>query len=135
MKPTTPLESIVDPFVKGIGGELISELVGNNNPPSSADYLFRRHNVIAEMKTLQADSFGGPFCRKLGGRMGDWHRDGRLRVYGTTRIDSKSLSPECQNEMFDVMAAPLQKHVVNAANGQIESTKEILNMPAARGLL
>ena len=135
MKPTTPLESIVDPFVKGIGGDLISELVGNNNPPSSADYLFRRHNVIAEMKTLQADSFGGPFCRKLGGRMGDWHRDGRLRVYGTTRIDSKSLSPECQNEMFDVMAAPLQKHVVNAANGQIESTKEILNMPAARGLL
>src|ERR1035438_8196750 len=92
MKPTTPLESIVDPFVKGIGGELISELVGNNNPPSSADYLFRRHNVIAEMKTLQADSFGGPFCRKLGGWMGDWHRDGRLRVYGTTRIDSKSLS-------------------------------------------
>jgi hypothetical protein len=80
MKRTTPLQSIVDPFVKGIGGELISELVGNDSPPSSADYLFRRHNVIAELKTLQTESFGAPFRRKLGDRMGDWHRDGRLRV-------------------------------------------------------
>jgi hypothetical protein len=135
MKPTTLLQSIVDPFVKCIGGELISELVGNNNPPSSADYLFRHHNVIAELKALQADSFGDPFCRKLGDRMANWHRDGRLMVYGTARIDSKRLMPECQNEMFDVMAEPLQKHVVNAANTQIESTKKVLNMPDAKGFL
>ena len=135
MKPTTPLQSIVDPFVKGVGGELVSELVGNNSPPSNADYLFRRHNVIAELKTLQADSFGDPFCRKLGDRMGDWHRDSRLLVYGTARIDSKNLSQECQNEMFDIMAAPLQKHVVNAANSQIASTKKLLKMPDAKGLL
>lgn len=70
MKRTMPLQSIVDPFVKGIGGELISELVGNDSPPSSADYLFRRHNVIAELKTLQTESFGDPFRRKLGDRMG-----------------------------------------------------------------
>jgi hypothetical protein len=67
--------------------------------------------------------------------MGAWHRDGRLRVYGTTRIDSKGLAPECQRDMFDVMAAPLQKKVVSAANSQIESTKQILNMPDAKGLL
>jgi hypothetical protein len=87
------------------------------------------------LKTLQADSFGDPFCRKLGERIGDWQRNGRLRVYGTARIDSKRLSPKCQNAMFDVMAAPLQKHVVNAANNQIRSTKEILDMPGAKGLL
>jgi hypothetical protein len=34
------LESIVDPFVKRVGGERISEIVGNVNPPSSADYCF-----------------------------------------------------------------------------------------------
>ena len=135
MKPTTPLQSIVDPFVKGVGGELVSELVVNNSPPSNADYLFRRHNVIAELKTLQADSFGDPFCRKLGNQMGDWRRDGQLLGYGTTRIDSKNLSPECQNDMFNIMAGPLQKHVVNAANTQIGSTKEFLKMPDAKGLL
>ena len=135
MKRTTPLQSIVDPFVKGIGGELISELVGNDSPPSSADYLFRRHNVIAELKTLQTESFGDPFRRKLGDRMGDWHRDGRLRVFGTTRVESKRLAPECQEDIFNVMASPLQRHVVGDANRQIKSTKEILNMPGAKGLL
>ena len=135
MKPPTPLQSIVDPFVRGFGGELISEIVGNNSPPRSADYLFRRYKVIAELKALEADSFGDPFRRKLGNRMADWHRDGRLRVYGTARVDSKGLSPECQRDMFDVMAAPLQKQVVSAANSQIESTKQLLNLPDAKGLL
>jgi hypothetical protein len=135
MKPSTPLQSIIDPFVKGIGGELISELVGNNTPPSSADYLFRRYNVIAELKTLQVDSFGDPLCRKLGARMGDWLTNSRLLPYGTTRFDSKRLSPESQNEMFDVIAAPLKNHVVYSASKQIESTKEVLSMPDAKGLL
>jgi hypothetical protein len=135
MKPTTPLQSIVEPFVKSIGGELISELVGNDSPPSSADYLFRRHNVIAELKSLQAESFGDPFRRKLGNRMGDWQRDGRLIVFGTTKVESKRLAPECQNDVFNVMASPLQKNVVGKANSQIGRTKEILNMPDAKGLL
>jgi hypothetical protein len=36
--------------------------------------------------------------------------------------------------MFDIMAAPLQR-VVKTADSQIASTKEILNMPEAKGLL
>ena len=118
-----------------MGGELISELVGNENPPSSADYLFRSHNVIAELKALEADSFGEGFKRKLGDRMADWHGEGRLRVYGTVRIDSKRLSPDCQRDMFDLLTAPLQTRVVSAANRQIESTKEILGLHKAKGLL
>jgi hypothetical protein len=42
MKPATPLSSIVDSFVKGLQGELVADMVGNNNPPPSVDYLFRR---------------------------------------------------------------------------------------------
>jgi hypothetical protein len=48
------LESIVDPFVKRAGGERVSEIVGNNNPQSSADYLFQHFGVIAELTSLQA---------------------------------------------------------------------------------
>jgi hypothetical protein len=47
MKPAIPLQPIIDPFVKGFQAELVADMVGNNNPPPSADYLFRRHNVIA----------------------------------------------------------------------------------------
>jgi hypothetical protein len=135
MNEINTLQSIIDPFIKGIGGELISDLVGNKNPPSSADYLFRRHNVIAELKSLQAGGFVASFHRKLADLVGKWDREGHLRVYGTTRIDSKRLPAECQDEMFAIMAEPLQKHIVFEANNQIKSTKEILNMPDAMGLL
>jgi hypothetical protein len=136
MKPITPLQSIVDPFVRVIGGELVSELLDNSNPPLNADYLFRQHNVIAELKTLQADSFGDHFREKLGTRMRGWQRDGRLPpIFGTVRVASRDLPTDCQRDIFNIMVKPLQKHVVEEANNQIKSTKEILNLPGAKGLL
>jgi hypothetical protein len=129
------LESIVDPFVRRVDGERISEIVGNINPHSSADYLFRRHGVIAELKSLQARTFVESFQRKMTYLMGRWQREGKLIVFGTARLNSSRLSPECREEMFSVMAESLQKHVVAAANAQIKSTKRLLNLPDARGLL
>ena len=98
--------------MKRVGGERISEIVGNNNPQSSADYLFQRHGVIAELKSLQAGTFVESFQRKLTNLMNRWQREGKLIVFGTTRVDSNRLSPQCQEEMFSVMAESLQKHVV-----------------------
>src|SRR5215469_7659924 len=99
MKPTTDLESIVDPFVRGVGGERVSDLIGNNVKRPNADYLFRRHNVIAELKSLQADSFRENFRNKMGDLLGKWHRKGRLRAYGTVRVDIDKLPPDCQREV------------------------------------
>jgi hypothetical protein len=129
------LESIVDPFVKRAGGERISEVVGNINPQSSADYLFQRHGVIAELKSLQAGTFVKSFQRKMTDLMGRWQREGKLIVFGTAKVDSNRLSQECREEMFSVMAESLQKHVVVAANAQIKNTKKLLNLPDAKGLL
>jgi hypothetical protein len=129
------LESIVDPFVSHIGGERISEIVGNINPAKSADYLFRTHNVIAELKSLQAGTFVESIQRKMTDLMSRWQRERKLIVFGTARVDSSKLSPECREEMFSVMAEALQKHVVFAANDQIKSTKKLLNLPDAKGLL
>ena len=112
----------------------MADMVGNNNPPPSADYLFRRNNVIAELKALEADSFGESFRKKLGDRAAVWQRTGQLLVFGTARVDSHRLPPACQQELFDLMAAPVQR-IVKAADAQIASTKEILGLPAARGLL
>jgi hypothetical protein len=134
MKPATPLQSIVDPFVKGLQGELVSDLVGNDNPPPSADYLFRRHNAIAELKALETGSFGESFRKKLGERAAQWQRKGQLLVYGTARVDSEKLPAACQQELVELLAAPVQR-IVKAADAQIASTKEILGLPAARGLL
>ena len=135
MDTRTPLQSIIDPFVKGIYGELVCNLVGNSNPPSSADYLFRTQNVIAELKAIEPGSYIQSFHRKLANLTAKWNREGKLVVMGTTRVDSKNLPRDCQEEMFSEMAEPLQKHLVYAANEQIRSTKKLLGMPEAKGLL
>lgn len=135
MKTLPPLQDVIDPFVTSVGGELIRELVGNNNPPLNADYLFREHNVIAELKTLRNDSFGGPFRKKVGDLMGRWHRQGRHRLYGMRTIQTRELPEDYQQEIFDLLAKPLQNHIVRGANDQIRSTKNALAMTAAKGLL
>lgn len=135
MKEARTLESIVDPFVRRVGGRRISEMAGNKNPKKNADYFFERHQVIAELKSLQAGSFVESFQRKLTKLTRRWQKEGKLIVFGRAMISSNQLSPECREELFSAMADSLQKHVVVAANAQIKSTKEQLNLPDARGLL
>jgi len=129
------LESIVDPFVERVGGQRISAIIGNNNPAKSADYLFRTHGVIAELKSLRAGTFGESIHRKMTALVSRWQQERKLIVFGTVKIESSKLPQNCREEMFSMMAEALQKHVVVAANDQIKSTKKLLNMPDARGLL
>jgi hypothetical protein len=131
----TPLQTIIDPFVRSMNGQLISALMPKDNPPHNADYLFADDVVIAELKALHSESFGETFRQKMGRLMGSWHRSGRLRIYGTCRIDSGQLLRSCQMEIFDLLATPIQKHIVADANKQIRSTKHYLNLPTAKGLL
>src|ERR1700720_4244407 len=98
MKPKEPLQSIIDPFVRGIGGELISGLIANNSPALNADYRFLQHGVIAELKALEDESFGEPRKRKVGSLMSKWQQEGRLIVFGTNKIDTQRLPLKCQDE-------------------------------------
>ena len=129
------LESIVDPFVNRVGGKRISEMVDKTNTQKNADYLFDRHQVIAELKSLQAGSLIEAFQRKLTNLTKRWQKEGKLVVFGTAMVSSSRLSPECREEMFSAMAESLQKNVVATANAQIRSTKDLLNLPNAKGLL
>jgi hypothetical protein len=131
----TPLQTIIDPFVRRMNGKLISDLMPRNCAPPNADYLFSGAGVIAELKTLRSESFGPAFCQRMGQLAGNWHNSGRLFIYGTSRIDSGQLSRACQEEIFEILAPPIQKHVVGDANRQIRSTKRYLNLPDAKGLL
>jgi hypothetical protein len=134
VRKARPLQAIIDPFVKSIDGELVSDLISNRNPPKNADYLFRRYNVIAELKSLQSVFLESFYC-KLAELMGDWDRRGLFRVYGRVTIGSSKLPPICREEMFAQMAGPLQNHVIATANKQIRTAKSLLNMPDAKGLL
>ena len=49
-----PIEQSFDRFVERFGGTKISDLISDQaNMPLNADYIFRDHNVVAELKTLE----------------------------------------------------------------------------------
>lgn len=136
MTSTTPLQDIIDPFVTACGGELVASLLKPTKagPPRQADYLFRARQLIAELKALEVDTFGEPFRQKMAQLFRDWHQKGLIRVYGTTKVELQRLPAICQQECLDMMAGPLQD-IVKKANRQIGSTKGLLGMPSAKGLL
>jgi hypothetical protein len=59
-----PVEETFDAFVEQFGGEKISNLIQPKaQMPLNADYFFRDHNVIAELKTLEG-VYSGPDAYK-----------------------------------------------------------------------
>ncbi len=129
------VEDIFRRFVQEFGGELISNLLPPGNPPSNADFLFRRQRVIAELKCLENNSFGSNYPEKMKALADDWMRRRLLMVYGTTRIEIRKLHPECQREWLNLIAEPIQRNIVKKADEQIRETKKWLDMPDAKGLL
>jgi hypothetical protein len=61
MRPQAlPMEETFDAFVEHFGGVKISSLIkSKSSMPLNADYLFKDHNVIAELKTLEG-IYSGP---------------------------------------------------------------------------
>lgn len=85
----TPLQSLVDPFVKSAGGQIVAELIEQNpeQAPTQADYFFRHGNVILELKSLEKPSFGESYLRKLSDLTNSWVERGMFIAYGTVKVD------------------------------------------------
>src|SRR2546421_5414845 len=83
----TPLQAVVDPFVKSAGGEIVAELIEQNpeQAPTQADYFFRHGNVILELKALEKPTFGDSYVRKLSELTSSWVERGMFIAYGTVR--------------------------------------------------
>jgi hypothetical protein len=134
VKPATPLQPLIDQFVREFGGEIVADLIGNLNPPRNADYFFRADRVIAELKSLERDTFGESFRQKIGALMADWQRRRLLLVYGMTQVQLRRLPPICQAEFLEVFGNSLRRLLRNA-DEQIRETKDLLQIPEAKGLL
>ena len=135
MDHNPPLEAFFNSFVRAIGGERVETLINLKNPPPNADYIFQNQNVIVELKTLETETFGENHRQKTAELFADWHRRGLLMIFGTARIDMARLPPVCQQEWLNLLGRPVQKNVLGAANTQIRETKQLLNVPDAKGVL
>lgn len=130
-----PVESSMNDCIQAFGGELVKNLMPSANPPDQADYVFRKDDVVCELKCLENDLFTPQHAEKLSLLVQRWARQGFIpRVYGTVQIALRSLPESCRREWVGMMEKPI-KRVVESANRQIKATKQFLNMPTAKGVL
>ena len=130
-----PVEKTVGDFVVKFGGELVSELISNENPPKNADYLFRTPLIIAELKIVERDAFTPQDKEKLDRLVHGWIQQRLIApVFGTRQIELRKLPPTCQQDWLAVHMAPWKRKLEDA-NKQIKETKSLLNLPDACGIL
>ena len=136
MKSREPLQTVIDEFVKGAGGELVRDIIGvAPELTENADYVFRNARIIAELKSLESPTFNQAFNSKMGGLVQSWADRGLHLIYGEQRIDITQLPEPCQKDVLRIIAKPLRNNIFRKANRQIGATKDIIGMPDAKGVL
>jgi hypothetical protein len=131
-----PVESEMNACVQAFGGELGENLRPTVNSPKNADYVFRKDDIIAELKCLENDLFTLAHAQKLGVLVQDWARRGFIPPIfdGEAEIGLRSLPEICRREWVGLLEKPI-KRVLEGANKQIKATKQFLNLPTAKGVL
>jgi hypothetical protein len=130
-----PVEKTFEQFVVNFGGELVSKLISNRNPPKNADYLFRSPLVIAELKVVERDAFTPEDKQKLEKLVDGWvHQRLIGPIFGTVQIELTKLPPQCQRDWMSIHMAPWKRKLEDA-NQQIKQTKALFDLPDACGIL
>jgi hypothetical protein len=131
MKPEEEFETLFRDFVKEFGGEVLPE----SSDAKSADYLFRNQNIVAELKCLVFDQTA-QMNAKLTQVVQDLvkHDESLLSLCDGRSLEIAKAPKEVSDPWLEILTAPLES-IIKAANRQIRSTKERLNLPWAQGLL
>jgi hypothetical protein len=132
MAKKNEFEKLFRRFVVEFGGEVLPE-------PSDtmiADYVFRKHNIIAELKCLMEDQTDA-MNQKVTQVVQDWWRKhGKIPAgYDSSKpLEIATVPKEIADRWVEILKAPIE-NFIRHANGQIRETKLRLNMPDGKGLL
>src|SRR5262249_10066836 len=132
MGKQSDFETVFREFVSRFGGEVLPE----TSDSKTADYLFSKHNIVAELKCLMGDQTGA-VKEKLGQAVKDWWREGGkmpVGYDGSKPLEIATAPQEIQRRWMEILKAPIENFIKDA-NRQIRETKRRLNMPDAKGLL
>jgi hypothetical protein len=121
-------------FVTDFGGTVLAEASGGH----TADYLFPKHNIIAELKSLTVDQTDS-MERKLTPVIMDWIRKNGQIPNGVREgdkyvVEIKNMPPEIQTVWLKFLKASAEV-LIRDANRQIRDTKQRLALPSAKGLM
>jgi hypothetical protein len=124
-------EAVFSEFVADFGGEMLPE----PSDAKIADYLFRKQNIVAELKCLMCDQTE-EMNKKVTRVAQEWYRKHRKLPSGYDgRVLEIAKAPkEISNRWLEILKAPIENFIKDA-NRQIRSTKQRLNLADAKGLL
>jgi hypothetical protein len=129
------VEEAFNEFTRESGGELVSDLVGNNPNFDNADYIFRKELVVAELKCLEKDFPKDIEYQKKIDRLYDkWINQGLVQPFARRTINIRELPERCRDDVIKIFKNPIER-IVKKANRQIRETKEYLSLPDAKGVL
>ncbi|MGA2231396.1 MAG: hypothetical protein ABSH22_10900 [Tepidisphaeraceae bacterium] len=126
--------------VRRAGGEVVERLLPTKSPAfDNADYIFRRDNVVAELKRLDKNVIGDPeFRAKLEKLYAKLMSEGRApQVFGTVRVSVRQiadLDPRAAKEFLEPYKKRLAR-ILEKANSQIKDTACYFGIEKPMGLL
>src|SRR2546423_2154802 len=124
-------------FVEVFGGEVTDRTVRPTaNLPKNADFIFRKDNIVAELKCLEEDlESKEEFKHKRQALVDKWASAKIIHPpLPGEMIYTKELPEECQRDLTNLYGRPIKTHI-QSANRQIRQTTSDLNMPTSKGLL
>jgi hypothetical protein len=135
MTPRIDIEDTFDSIIPTCGGKRVRDLVGASPSFDNADYVFREHKIVAELKCLEVDKSRDPAtARKLSRLWINWRQRGLVTGKTPPHIYSDQLPDTCQQEMFMALGKPIRR-AIEKANRQIRETKAALGLTDYAGLL
>ena len=138
-----PLELAFDTVALDCGGSIVSELhpylelKAKGHAPNDADYFFPAHNVVAELKRLEKDTFDPVDDPRIRAMTNEWIAGGLIPPPENPvfKLNLRELPEACANQAMRFFSKRIQDKVVDA-NRQIKKTKETLQLTdATKGLL
>ena len=134
MSKHSSFELFFQRFVEWFGGKVLPAApVGK-----TADYLFAKYNVIAELKTLLVDSTS-EMDEKVEKIFKAWVAESKRLPTHTVKddkfiIELRSVEPEIARKWINLLRQQVER-LVHDASSQIADTKYRENLPDARGIL
>ena len=133
-KKHNPFEAIFHEFVADFGGEVLPEAAQGY----TADYYFRKQDVVAELKCLTVDQ-SKDINSKLTPLVVEWIKKTGRRPPGVVEADKymvlmKDMPPEIANAWIKWLKVPLDG-LIRDANRQIRDTKKRFKLNSAKGMV
>jgi len=126
--------------VREIGGVVLEDELGQSPSFANADYLFRAHDTVAELKCMEKDTRSEQrFVEQVTAMHRRWVRNGIVRQppvgnAGRVVVNSSDIPKQCSMEIMELLRTRIQR-LVKKANQQIGKTKAALELDNAKGLL